>query len=207
MKRPLHGTMRLRNSPAGEQIQNGSRRVKLLETQLPLDVAQNCFVLVFPLQLFLCWKFRNFLLRNKALAYFSYLEYNIQKETSFYLTTDIQRKGALKPLKHTVGQGWVQQICKTWCANVFKFSTVFCRSMPNRFVRFVLTSLQAMYHTQLCRQLPAVHNKLRCFSRIWDLVMGVNRLSPMTPIERVLCHLSKKVLCSYSCYPSFAWKK
>ncbi len=69
MKRPLHGTLRLRNSPTGEQIQNGRRRVKLQEAQLPLDVAQNCFVLVFPLQLFLCWQFRNFLLRNKALVY------------------------------------------------------------------------------------------------------------------------------------------
>ncbi len=69
MKRPLCGTLRLRNSPTGEQIQNGRRRVKLQETQILLDVAQNCFLLVFPLQLFLCRKFRNFLLRNKALAY------------------------------------------------------------------------------------------------------------------------------------------
>ncbi len=73
MKRPLHGTLRLRSPPTGKQIQNGRRRVKLQETQLPLDVAQSCFVLVFPLQLFLWWKFRNFLLRNKALVYLLYL--------------------------------------------------------------------------------------------------------------------------------------
>ncbi len=35
-----------------------------------------CFVLVFPLQLFLCWKFRNFLFRNKALVYlFMFLQH------------------------------------------------------------------------------------------------------------------------------------
>ncbi len=67
--RPLHGTLRLKNSPTGEKIQNGRRGVKLQETQWPLDVAQNCFVLGIPLQLFLCWKFRNFLLRNKAFVY------------------------------------------------------------------------------------------------------------------------------------------
>ncbi len=45
------------------------RRMKLQETKLHLDVAQHCFALVFPLQKFLCRKFRNVLLRNKAFAY------------------------------------------------------------------------------------------------------------------------------------------
>ncbi len=72
MKRPLHGTLRPRDSPTGEPIQNGRRRAKLHDTQLPLAVAQNYLVLLFPLQLFLCWKFRNFLLRNKAFVYFTF---------------------------------------------------------------------------------------------------------------------------------------
>ncbi len=45
--------------PTVEQIQNGRRADEI--TQLRLDVARHCFVLVFPLQ-----KFRYFLLRNKA---------------------------------------------------------------------------------------------------------------------------------------------
>ncbi len=49
------------------------QRMKLQETQFPLDVAQNCSVFVFPFQKFLCCKFRNFLLRNRALVYFTYL--------------------------------------------------------------------------------------------------------------------------------------
>ncbi len=47
--------------------------VKLLGRHLPLYVSQHCSILVFPLQTFLCWKVRNFLLRHKALAYFTYL--------------------------------------------------------------------------------------------------------------------------------------
>ncbi len=43
------------------------RRMKLQETQLPLDVAQNCSIFVFTFQKFLCWKFRNFI------VYFTYL--------------------------------------------------------------------------------------------------------------------------------------
>ncbi len=38
-------------------------------TQSPLNVAQHYPVTVFPLQQFLCWKFRYFILRNKALVY------------------------------------------------------------------------------------------------------------------------------------------
>ncbi len=45
------------------------RRMKFQETQYLLDVALHCSVLVFPLQKLLCWKFRNFLLRNIALVY------------------------------------------------------------------------------------------------------------------------------------------
>ncbi len=45
------------------------RRMKFQETQLFLDVTLHCSVLVFPLQKLLCWKFRNFLLRNIALVY------------------------------------------------------------------------------------------------------------------------------------------
>ncbi len=52
MKRLLHGTLRLRNSQTGEQIQNGRRTDEI--TQLPRDVARHCFILVFPLQKFLC---------------------------------------------------------------------------------------------------------------------------------------------------------
>ncbi len=51
------------------QFQMADRWIKLLESQLPLDVAQNCSVLVFHLQKFLCWKFRDSILRHKALVY------------------------------------------------------------------------------------------------------------------------------------------
>ncbi len=46
------------------------RRMKLQETQLPLDVAQHFYVLAFALQKFLCLKWFKFLLWNKALVYF-----------------------------------------------------------------------------------------------------------------------------------------
>ncbi len=97
MKRPLHGTLRLRSSPTGEQIQNGSRRVKLQETQLLLDVAQNCFTLVFSLQLFLCWKFRNFLLRNKALVYFTCLRECHLKEANLVKQPALIEQAHMKP--------------------------------------------------------------------------------------------------------------
>ncbi len=53
MKRLLHETLRLRNSPVGEQIQNG-RTTNEMQTQLLLHVAHHCSVLVFPLQKLLC---------------------------------------------------------------------------------------------------------------------------------------------------------
>ncbi len=63
-RRLLYGPLRHRNSPTDEPIQNGR----------PIDpitsiVAQHCSVLVFPLQAFLCWKFRILILRNKVLVY------------------------------------------------------------------------------------------------------------------------------------------
>ncbi len=48
------------------------RRMKFQETQQLLDVAHHCSLLVFPLQKLLCWKFRNFHLRNKARVYFTF---------------------------------------------------------------------------------------------------------------------------------------
>ncbi len=59
MKRLLHGTLRLKNSPTGEQIQNGRPTDEITR-------AHHCSVLVFLLQKLLCWKFCNFLLPNKA---------------------------------------------------------------------------------------------------------------------------------------------
>ncbi len=50
------------------KFQMADRWMKLQETQLLLHVAQHCSVFVFPLQKVLCWKFLNFLLRNKALV-------------------------------------------------------------------------------------------------------------------------------------------
>ncbi len=38
-------------------------------TQSPHCDAQHCSVLAYPLQKFLCWKFRNFIFRNKPLVY------------------------------------------------------------------------------------------------------------------------------------------
>ncbi len=43
------------------QFKQADRWIKLQETQLPLDVAQHCSILVFPLQKFQCWKFLNVL--------------------------------------------------------------------------------------------------------------------------------------------------
>ncbi len=73
MKWLLQGTLRLRYSLTGEQIQNGRTVDEISSDPKLLDVALHCSVLVFPLTKLLCWKFRNFLLRNKALVYFAYL--------------------------------------------------------------------------------------------------------------------------------------
>ncbi len=51
------------------QFKMVGRWIKSQETQLLLDVVQHCSVLVFPMQKFLCRKFRDFTLRNKALVY------------------------------------------------------------------------------------------------------------------------------------------
>ncbi len=61
------------------------RRMKFKETQYLLDEAHHCSVLVFPLQKLLCWKFRNFLLQNKALVYllFSTLIQLSQEEEAY----------------------------------------------------------------------------------------------------------------------------
>ncbi len=62
-KRLLHGPLRNRNSPTDEPILDG----RPIDPTI-LRKAQDCPVLVFPLQNFLCWTFRNCDLRNKALA-------------------------------------------------------------------------------------------------------------------------------------------
>ncbi len=43
--------------------------------QLRLGVAQHCSVLVFRLQKFLCWKLRNFILRNIVLVYLTWYSF------------------------------------------------------------------------------------------------------------------------------------
>ncbi len=67
MKRIQHETMWLPTWPINPKMTN--RRMKLQEPQLPLYVAQHCSLFIFPLQKFLCWIFRNFLLRNKTLVF------------------------------------------------------------------------------------------------------------------------------------------
>ncbi len=57
-KMQLHGLLRHRNPPTDEPIQDQL-------AQLPFGVAQHC------LQKSLCWKLRNFILRNKAFVYFT----------------------------------------------------------------------------------------------------------------------------------------
>ncbi len=48
--------------------------MKFIETlHRLLDSVHHCSVLVFPLPKLLCWEFRCFVLRNKALVYFTYL--------------------------------------------------------------------------------------------------------------------------------------
>ncbi len=100
MQRLLHRTLRLRYSPIGEKFKMAERRIMFQETQKLLDVAHHCSVLVFPLQKFfpLCWKFRNFLLRNIALVYFTLLS-----ETNFHQQDDMFKKWERSPL---CGQQW-----------------------------------------------------------------------------------------------------
>ncbi len=62
MKRPLHGTLRFRNSPTGEQIQNGRRRVKLQEIQLPLACAENFVIFFYDIKLFFTYLLTYYLL-------------------------------------------------------------------------------------------------------------------------------------------------
>ncbi len=70
MQRLLHRTLRFRYSPTGEQIQNGRTA-----DEIPSDpITPWCGPPLF-CPCFSCWKFRNFLLRNIALVYFSYLRY------------------------------------------------------------------------------------------------------------------------------------
>ncbi len=51
------------------QFKMTDRLIKLKEAQLPLDVAQHCSVLVFPLHEFLWRKLHNVIKQNKALGY------------------------------------------------------------------------------------------------------------------------------------------
>ncbi len=79
-------------------------RMKLQETQLPLDVAQHCSVLVFPLQKFLCWKFHDFLFRNKAFVCFTYFKKNCSNITQ----SCANRKKSLMKTSRLI-----------WCTNPF----------------------------------------------------------------------------------------
>ncbi len=67
IKRLLHGTLWLRNSPSGKPMQNGRPT-----DEIPRDpITPWCDP---PL----CVKFRNFLLRNKALVYLLYFKFNAE---------------------------------------------------------------------------------------------------------------------------------
>ncbi len=53
MKRLLHGTLQLRNSPAGEQIQNGRTTDEISRDPRPPCCVHNCYVLAFSLENFI----------------------------------------------------------------------------------------------------------------------------------------------------------
>ncbi len=73
MQRLLHGPLRLRYSPTGEQIQNGRTADEIPWAPITPWCGPPLFCPCFPLQKLLCWKFRNLLLRNIALVYFTLL--------------------------------------------------------------------------------------------------------------------------------------
>ncbi len=108
MKRLLHGNWWLSYSPAANKFEMADPWMKLQDPQPSFDVAQHCSVFIFPLQKCLCCKFRNFLLRNKDLVYFtlsligwSELHYfnTVHKTALRKLTTLVESKNELK--------GWV----------------------------------------------------------------------------------------------------
>ncbi len=73
MKRLLHGTLRLKYSPTGEQIQNGRTADEISRDPITPWCGSPLFCpCFFPLQKHMYWKFRNFHLRNKVVVYFTY---------------------------------------------------------------------------------------------------------------------------------------
>ncbi len=71
-----------RTPQPANKFKMADRRLKVQETQLLLNVAHHCSVLALPLQKLLCWKFCNFLLRNKALVYLLTTLNSIQRSFS-----------------------------------------------------------------------------------------------------------------------------
>ncbi len=107
--------------------------MKFQETQYLLDVAHYCSALVFPLQKLLCWKFRHFLLRNKALVYFTYL-LEIVYLFSIIFRTSITSTVVNRHIKHSVirPEGYLIETCK--CAQNAKPNSLclFCQTLTQR---------------------------------------------------------------------------
>ncbi len=100
MKRLLYGTLRIRNSPTGEQIRNGRTTDEIQCDPITPCCGPPLFCPCFSLQKLMCWKFRNFLLRNKA---FVYVKKNIcySEFRKCRLTQDMSLVGECK--KHSYG--------------------------------------------------------------------------------------------------------
>ncbi len=79
-KRLLHGPLWQRNSPTDKPIS----RWPTAQPNHPFSVAQHCPLIVFPLQQFLCWKFRNCTLRNKALVYLLTLLICVRRDSTLF---------------------------------------------------------------------------------------------------------------------------
>ncbi len=84
------------------------QRMKFQETQKLLDVTHHCSVLVFHLQKLLCWKFRTFLSRNKALVYFIYFSPTLDTSKTCKRRANIKpRVGALSLYKIIYSSPWL----------------------------------------------------------------------------------------------------
>ncbi len=79
-------------------------------TQPPLGVAQHCSVLVFPLQKFLCWKFR-----NKALVYNTLQYPKMQRLRNSHLLSFQEKvtniKQGLPQMGHALAHSWLNMQC------------------------------------------------------------------------------------------------
>ncbi len=75
MKRLLNGTLCLKNSPTGEQIQNGRTTDEIPRDPITPWCGPPLFSPCFPFQKLLFWKFRNFHLRNNALVFLLYFKW------------------------------------------------------------------------------------------------------------------------------------